>query len=61
MNFVKIQNYYINLDQILYVQDAGENLFVSFKNAQDQPITIFVKKTESDGVELLAALQGPAV
>ena len=61
MNFVKIQNYFINLDQILYVQDAGENLFVSFKNAQDLPITIFVKKTEPDGVELLAALQGPSV
>lgn len=61
MNFVKIQNYYINLDQILYVQDAGENLFVSFKNAQDLPITIFVKKTEPDGTELLAALQGPPV
>jgi hypothetical protein len=60
MNFVKIQNYFINLDQILYVQDAGENLFVSFKNAQDLPITIFVKKTEPDGAELLAALQGPS-
>ncbi|TAL11907.1 MAG: hypothetical protein EPO02_03120 [Nitrospirae bacterium] len=61
MNFVKIQNYYINLDRILYVQDAGENLFISFKNAQDLPITIFVKKTEPDGVELLASLQGPSV
>jgi len=57
MNFVKIQNYFINLDQILYVQDAGENLFVSFKNAQDLPITIFVKKNEPDGAHLLAALQ----
>ena len=61
MNFVKIQNYYINLDQILYVQDAGENLFVSFKNAQDLPITIFVKKTEPDGVQLLAELLGPSI
>ena len=59
MSFVKIQNYYINLDQILYVQDAGENLFVSFKNAQDLPITIFVKKTEPDGAKLLAALDNP--
>ena len=59
MSFVKIQNYYINLNQILYVQDAGENLFVSFKNAQDLPITIFVKKTEPDGVHLLAALDKP--
>ena len=57
MNFVKMQNYFINLDQILYVQDAGENLFVSFKNAQDLPITIFVKKSEPDGAHLLAALQ----
>ncbi len=59
MNFVKIQNYFINLDQILYVQDAGDNLFVSFKNAMDLPITIFVKKSEPDGAQLLAALQGP--
>ena len=59
MSFVKIQNYYINLDQILYVQDAGENLFVSFKNAQDLPITIFVKKAEPDGAKLLAALDKP--
>jgi hypothetical protein len=41
------------------VQDAGDNLFVSFKNAMDLPITIFVKKSEPDGVQLLAALQGP--
>jgi hypothetical protein len=59
MNFVKIQNYYINLDQILYVQDAGDNLFVSFKNAMDLPITIFAKKNEPDGAQLLAALQSP--
>ena len=59
MSFVKIQNYYINLNQILYVQDAGENLFVSFKNAQDLPITIFVKKAEPDGAKLLAALDKP--
>jgi hypothetical protein len=57
MHFVKIQNYYINLEQILYVQDAGENLFVSFKNAQDLPIAIFVKKAEPEGAQLLAALQ----
>jgi hypothetical protein len=55
MKFVKLDNYYVNLDQIVCIQEENETLSVMFKNASDT-ISLSVKKEDPQGKHLLAVL-----
>jgi hypothetical protein len=55
MKFVKLDNYYVNLDQVVCVQEENETLSVMFQNASDT-ISLSVKKQDPQGKHLLAVL-----
>jgi len=55
MKFVKLDNYYVNLDHIVCVQEDNDTLSVKFKNASDT-ISLSVKKQDPKGLHLLAVL-----
>jgi hypothetical protein len=55
MKFVKLDNYYVNLDQIVCVQEEEDTFSVMFKNASDT-ISLSVNKQDPQGKHLLAVL-----
>ena len=57
MPFVKVLTYYVNLDHIIYVHDTGEYLSVAFKDSNDKPLALSVKKGEKDSERLLQVIE----
>ena len=56
MPFVRINNYFVNLDAIAYVEENGKELFVHFTDASGVQMTLSVQTTSSQGSNLVRAL-----
>lgn len=55
--FVKVDRFYVNLDSIALVEDAGEAFVVRLTNpTANGPQVLNVKKTSNEGMDLLKAL-----
>jgi hypothetical protein len=56
MPFVKINEYWVNLDYIVFMQDQGEQYFVMVDKGVDGKLNLFVKKGTAEGSSLAAAI-----
>lgn len=56
MPFVKIQDYYVNLDHIAYVKDDGNNVYIVFTDTANRKINLYVPTGSPEASSLLRAL-----
>ena len=56
MPFLKLNEYYINVDCIYYVQEQGEQYLVCFDSGTDMPKKSFVNKHSPEAGLLMSAL-----
>ena len=56
MPFLKLNEYYINVDCIYYVQEQGEQYLVCFDNGTDTPKKSFINKHSPEAGLLMSAL-----
>ena len=58
MPFLKLNEFYINIDGIYYVQEQGEQYLVCFDSGTDTPTKAFVNKHSPEAGMLMSALGG---
>jgi len=56
MPFLKLNEFYINVDRIYYVQEQGEQYLACFDSGTDTPKKAFVNKHSPEAGTLMSAL-----
>jgi hypothetical protein len=56
MTFVKIDRFYVNLEHVSVVEEADQDLMVTFKGHNSEPMRVNVSTTSGEGRALLRLL-----
>ena len=56
MSFVKVNDYYVNIDFIIYVREVGQILNVAFASPNRTEIILTIDKGSTEGANVMKAI-----